>query len=192
VCQSHFLSLELEQLRMANQPCILFEDNFEVLKVDGEGKKFDDVSRLDCQGISTTHELVFDICTQVYRMKKHDKFTMALASTLNLDGSTSTSPEFDQSGEPNLLDKYEYCMHGKVFQVEHTDGSKVIFYVSFGGLLMKLSSEMKYLRNIERDANLYCWYMLRRAGHWRHAFSLMDSPSGGPMRFGLRRVHGNR
>jgi DNA-directed RNA polymerase I, II, and III subunit RPABC3 len=62
-------------------------------------------------------ELVLDINSQLYKLQTHDKFIMALASTLNLDG-TPDENEFNQSGELSLMDNFEYVMHGKVFKVQ--------------------------------------------------------------------------
>lgn len=61
------------------------------------------------------------------------RFTLALASSLNLDGSTDRGT-FDQSGAPSLLDQYEYAMHGKIYKwKQDSPKAAVEVYVSFGG-----------------------------------------------------------
>lgn len=67
---------------------------------------------------------------------------------------SSLSPP--QSGEPSLMDNYEYVMHGKVFKVSASkaDGKLEIF-TSYGGLLMSLKGEPNHLKKIELDMRMY-------------------------------------
>jgi hypothetical protein len=67
--------------------CIIFEDIFLVQDIDKDGKKFDRVSRLFCRSETYEMELILDINTEIYPMEPGQKFTMALARTLNLDGT---------------------------------------------------------------------------------------------------------
>lgn len=94
---------------------------------------------------------------QLYKLWTGDKFTLVLASTLNLDG-TPDANEFNQSGEASLMDNYEYVMHGKVFKVASggaaKDGKMEIF-TSYGGLLMSLKGEPAHLAKIELDMRMY-------------------------------------
>ena len=71
--------------------------------------------------------------------------------------------EYNQNfGVKTLLDSYEYGMHGKVFRYEHHEGMRVSAYVSYGGLLMKLTSHQAVLRQIRLDERLYC--LIRKYG----------------------------
>lgn len=68
------------------------------------------------------------------------------------------------------MDDYEYCMYGKVFQYQYKDDGNMfilrfgvirsLIYVSFGGLLMSLEGDMKYIQNIKYGDRLYC--LIRR------------------------------
>lgn len=69
-------------------------------------------------------DLTLDINSEIFPMKNSEKFTLALASTLDLDGKPETN-EFDQSGKPSLLDRYEYGMYGKVFKYEYEAGQRM-------------------------------------------------------------------
>src|SRR4051812_35150195 len=62
-------------------------------------------------------ELILDVNVDLYPVEINTKFSFALASTLNLDG-TPDEPVYDQSvfHKQTLLDKYEYVMYGKVFK----------------------------------------------------------------------------
>jgi len=133
----------------------LFEDIFEVKDIDPEGKKFDRVSRLYCTSDNYEMELWIDINVDIYPME-HQKFSLALATTLNLDGSPDEGV-FDATDRTTLADKYEYVMYGKVFkyQEESSPSLKVSVYVSFGGLLMLLKGDPRNLTGIELDSRIY-------------------------------------
>lgn len=104
---------------------ILFEDLFEVEAVNPDGKKFDKVTRLVCKPEMYEVVLKIDIATDVYPMKRGDKFNLALVSTLRLDGKPDDGTYQHNEGEPSLLDEYEYGMHGRVFKYEHHKGAMV-------------------------------------------------------------------
>lgn len=75
------------------------------------------VSRIIARGVTYEMELVIDIQTELYPLKTKDKFTLALASTLDMSGKPDDG-RFNQSGEATLLDKFDYGMHGKVFRYD--------------------------------------------------------------------------
>eukprot|EP01132_Coremiostelium_polycephalum_P007499 gene7499-9215_t len=134
---------------------ILFEDTFEVKEIDPEGKKFDRVSRFVCYSENYEMDLQIDIATHIYPLG-HERFKLLLASSLNLDGSVDTG--FDPSlNKPSLADKYDYVMYGKIFkyQKENTASSKVSIFASFGGLLVLLQGDPRYLPGLELDARIY-------------------------------------
>jgi len=139
------------------QSAIIFEDFFEVKDIDPDGKKFDRVSRLYCLSENYEMELWLDLNTDIYPMDmEHQKFSFALASTLNLDGSPDEGV-FDASERSTLADKFEYVMYGKVFkyQEESHPSVKVSIYVSFGGLLMLLKGDPRNLSGIDMDSRIY-------------------------------------
>jgi DNA-directed RNA polymerase I, II, and III subunit RPABC3 len=61
-------------------------------------------------------ELTLDVNTEIYPLAPAEKFTLALASTLNLDDSKAS-----------LADEYEYVMFGKVYKYDDSaaTGSRV-------------------------------------------------------------------
>jgi len=65
---------------------ILFEDLFDVVKVNPEEKKFERVDRLVCKAETYETEMVIDIASEIFPMKAGDKFTFALAWTLDKSG----------------------------------------------------------------------------------------------------------
>jgi DNA-directed RNA polymerase I, II, and III subunit RPABC3 len=136
---------------------IIFEDFFTVTKIDPDGKKFDKVSRIEARSEQFDMHMVLDVNIDVYPVSVGEKFTIAFAPTLNLDGTPDTG-YFIQSGRKTLADKYEYVMYGKLYKIsEDNSGAnvKVEIYVSFGGLLMLLKGDPGNIANFELDQRLF-------------------------------------
>ena len=133
-----------------------YEDMFEVIDRDPDGKKFDRVSRYKCRS-EFDAELTIDVNVDVYPLTFGQRFSLALAPTLSLDG-TPEDDAFDQSGKPSLADGYEYVMYGKCYKkVDENAGglTRASAYISFGGLLMNLKADPKNLQEIEIDDRIY-------------------------------------
>jgi DNA-directed RNA polymerase I, II, and III subunit RPABC3 len=75
------------------------------------------VKRLVCKATTYDVDMIVDIASEVYSLGKDDKFTLALVSTLRLDGRKDDD-SYDQSGRETLLDQYDYGMCGRVFQFD--------------------------------------------------------------------------
>jgi DNA-directed RNA polymerase I, II, and III subunit RPABC3 len=156
---------------------VLFEDIFTISVVDPDGKKFDRVSRLVAHSEQFDMDLLLDVNIDVYPIARSEKkFTLALAATLNLDG-TPDDGTFDQTRRKSLADKYEYVMYGKVYKYADASGAataagggqrgsgataKVEVYISFGGLLMCLKGEPNNLSNLLLDQRVYL--LMRKVG----------------------------
>ncbi|KAG5399651.1 hypothetical protein IGI04_014258 [Brassica rapa subsp. trilocularis] len=82
-----------------------------------------------------------------------DMITLAMAPTLNLDGT----PDTGYFTPKTLADKYEYVMHGKLNKITESDGKtpKAEMYVSFGGLLMLLRGDPAHISHFELDQRLF-------------------------------------
>merc|ERR1719258_777409 len=120
----------------SSKKAFIFNDLFDVTAVNPDGKKFDRVSRLVCKSHTFDVTMRIDVATDVYPMKQGQKFRMALAQTLRLDGKPDDGT-YDQSGEANILDKYDFH-----------DGHNVSIFASFGGLLMLLQGDQQYFVNV--------------------------------------------
>ena len=122
----------------------LFDDIFEVLEVNPEGKKFEkgacslpkqswrekqavhpsharSVTRLVCRATTLDVDMIVDIANEVYSLEKESRFAMHLTSTLRKDGRPDDDA-FDQSGRESLLDDFDYGMCGRVFQYDVRSG----------------------------------------------------------------------
>ena len=62
------------------------EDIYECTVVNPGGKKFERVNRLELKGTTYETDLVLDIASEVFSVKKGDKVTFAIATTLRIDG----------------------------------------------------------------------------------------------------------
>ncbi|KAK0578030.1 hypothetical protein LWI29_003862 [Acer saccharum] len=153
--QFRILGSSLVPVKMSN--IVLFEDIFVVDKIDPDGKKFDKVSRIEARSQNCDMYMLLDVNTEVYRMRIGDKFTMALAHTLNLDGTPDTG-YYTPGGRKSLADKYEYVMHGKLYKISDEGSGKHLkaeIYVSYGGLLMMLKGDPSYITQFELDQKLF-------------------------------------
>lgn len=105
---------------------ILVEDIFSLSAVDPDGKKFDRVSRIKASGENYGLELLLDVNIELFPMRLGDKLNLALAKTINLDGTTpSDDTGYRPNQGPTLADKYDYVMYGKVFKFENTSSGKL-------------------------------------------------------------------
>ena len=96
-----------------------------------------------------------DYHSDLLELEINDRFTLALASTLALDGAPDAGT-FDQSGAPSLLDQYEYAMYGKLYKWKQDQPkAPVEVYVSYGGLLMRLKGDARHLAKLSLDSRVY-------------------------------------
>lgn len=141
----------------------LFEDLYQVLEVDKDGKVFDRVSRLECRG--EDHEdvhLSLDYNCDIYSLKIGEKFDFVLRSSLASDSNSNNNNvndmEEDCNAESNsIIDAYEYVMYGKIFRIQRSKANKKCMevYASFGGLLMCLTGEKSNFSRITDDQKIY-------------------------------------
>mmetsp|Transcript_40126 Transcript_40126/g.106134 ORF Transcript_40126/g.106134 Transcript_40126/m.106134 type:complete len:155 (-) Transcript_40126:420-884(-) len=133
---------------------ILFQDQFEVKDLS---KKFDKVTRYSCRLSEEGYEMALDmdINSDLFPLEINDRFTLALATTLALDGKPD-SGTFDQSGAASLLDQYDYAMYGKLYKWKQDQPKAPIeLQVSFGGLLMRLKGDPHHLEKLHLDSRVY-------------------------------------
>jgi len=146
----------------SSTPQLLFEDLFEVQKVNPEGKKFHRVDRVVAHCAAFEADITFDVASELFPVKEGQRLTIALASTLRLDGKEDDADTYDQSGKKTLLDKYDYGMCGKVFRYQRVkDSPRVAVIASFGGLLMMIQALPSHLVNVHLDQRIYM--LVRRA-----------------------------
>lgn len=136
----------------------LFEDHFTIGAIDQS--KYDRVARISATSHDSQTTFTLDINTELYPCAVGDTLTMALASSLSMDGSKDDTKGWrdvargTQGGaaDATLADIYDYVCHGKIYKFEDgTDGSMINCYTSFGGLLMHLQGPYKKLTPLRVD-----------------------------------------
>ncbi|KAH9295875.1 hypothetical protein KI387_039463, partial [Taxus chinensis] len=149
-------SLQNHTLFFSKMVELLFEDIFTVTRIDPDGKKFDKVSRIEARSEQFDMHMLLDVNIDVYPVSVGEKFTVALAPTLSLDGTPDTG--YFTGARKSLADKYEYVMYGKLYKIsEEGSGAnvKVEIYASYGGLLMLLKGDPSNATKFELDQRLF-------------------------------------
>ena len=54
--------------------------------------------------------------------------------------------------QPSLMDRYDYVMYGRCFQIKHIENQRVEVQASFGGLLMRLRGEQSQIEAFAVDS----------------------------------------
>ncbi|XWS56420.1 hypothetical protein CRYUN_Cryun09bG0083800 [Craigia yunnanensis] len=156
-----------------------FKDIFMVDKLIKE-ETSETVTRIEAKSEAFEMFMQLDMNAAIYPMSVGDRFVMALAWTLNLDGTADTG-YYTQEEKESLADYYEYVMRGKLYMIsEEKEGTsnekqgtssskekegtsdesarrivKLEIKASFGGLLMTLKGSPSYMSKFELDQTLF-------------------------------------
>ena len=97
-------------------------------------------------------------------MQKGLNYGLVLANSLTADGEeefdlfrhTNQSSGNDEvmNDANNLIDTYDYVMHGKIFE-DKLENDILTVFLSFGGLLMSIKGQFKDLKELEMDSRVY-------------------------------------
>ncbi|CAI7632741.1 RNA polymerase Rpb8 [Penicillium manginii] len=139
---------------------LLFEDTFTITSVNAQ--KYDRVSRLTCTSTDASLTFTLDVNSELYPCAVNETLSLALASTLSLDGKEDTRNSWRDvsNGEQTLANDYDYVCHGKVYRFEEgaTKDTMAVF-VSFGGLLLYLEGPYKKVAPLRID---YVYLLLKK------------------------------
>ena len=135
----------------------IFEDRFSVQAVNPDGKMYQRLSRIVCKSNSNV-SVTCDINSDIYPVESGQVLSIALARTINLDGSEDTN-QYDHGAfqQPTLMDSFDYVMHGLVFECnsDEKDAQTLRALISFGGLLMKIEGKTEALRDLQYNKHYY-------------------------------------
>ncbi|OKL58241.1 hypothetical protein UA08_06516 [Talaromyces atroroseus] len=143
----------------------LFEDTFTVTSVNSQ--KYDRVSRISCTSTDNLTTFTLDVNSELYPCAVGESLSLALASTLSLDGKNEDASGAGRTGwrdvgmgENTLANEYDYVCHGKVYRFEEgsTAGNMSVF-VSFGGLLLHIDGPYNKLVPLRID---YIYLLLKK------------------------------
>ncbi|EAR86114.1 RNA polymerase rpb8 (macronuclear) [Tetrahymena thermophila SB210] len=133
---------------------ILLEDRFKLEEIKKE-EKFSKVERVVLVSDNNI-KIEIDIHTDLYSMKKGNQYWVMITSSLGNfqeDKGIFVSEEFDRE---SIKDKFEYVMHGKIYNMNSDNKAKTVsIFASFGGLLMKVSGKDEDLKNFNVDSRIY-------------------------------------
>lgn len=104
---------------------ILFENSFKINDINSA--KYDRVSRIKAYNENQEILLTLDVNTELYPLNVDDRVTVALALSLNLDGSKDDGKGWREvgRGEQTLADEYDYVCHGKIYRFEEGSGDNM-------------------------------------------------------------------
>ncbi|XP_021648665.1 DNA-directed RNA polymerases II, IV and V subunit 8B [Hevea brasiliensis] len=130
------------------------EDIFVVEAID---KRFDKVSRIEGRSERLEMFMQLDVNTEIYPIKKEEKYALLITPTLHTDGTGDTG-YYGQGKQGSIADKYEYIMYGKLYKIQE-EGSgadiKAELLISFGGLLMSLKGNPDYIAEFQLDQKYF-------------------------------------
>ncbi|KAE9620924.1 hypothetical protein Lal_00019103 [Lupinus albus] len=128
----------------------LFDDIFKVEALNPDGQKYDKVSRVVAQSEKCGMYMLLDVNTEIYPMNKDERFLMVLSPSLVLN---------TEDGPVSIQDKFEYIMHGRLYNIVNDGDSKtdpeVEVYASFGGLQLMLRGHASHCLKFAVDQKLF-------------------------------------
>lgn len=139
---------------------ILFENSFKITELNNA--KYDRVSRIKAFSEGGNEVLLtLDVNTELYPLNVDERMTVALALSLNLDGSKDDGKGWREigRGEQTLADEYDYVCHGKIYRFEEGEGDNIKVYVSFGGLLLYMDGPYALLNALRID---YVYLLIKK------------------------------
>ena len=141
---------------------VVFQDDFEVAQINPEGAKFEKVNRLVCKGVVYEIEFLIDVNSELFECEEGDKLTVALATSLSVDGvSEAKAIDYARGAKASLLDQFDYAMSGVVYKFKHLQNTKVEAHISHGGLLARFVGDQRHLSKIKIDAEVFT--LIRKA-----------------------------
>ncbi len=105
---------------------ILFESSFKITDINSA--KYDRVSRIKAHSEGSQEIiLTLDVNTELYPLNIEDRVNVALALSLNLDGSKDDGKGWREvgRGEQTLADEFDYVCHGKIYRFEEGSGDNM-------------------------------------------------------------------
>ncbi|KAL4887609.1 hypothetical protein BJY04DRAFT_5299 [Aspergillus karnatakaensis] len=140
---------------------LVFEDTFTITGINNQ--KYDRVSRLTCTSSDSLTTFTLDVNSELYPCSVGESLSMAIASTLSLDGKEDSGAKTGWRevgmGEHTLANDYDYVCHGKVYRFEESTPGNMAAFVSFGGLLLYLEGPYKKLAPLRID---YVYLLLKK------------------------------
>ncbi|KAM3141899.1 hypothetical protein pb186bvf_005985 [Paramecium bursaria] len=139
----------------------LIDEYFKVEDIDNAGQFFKRVSRIKAKSKSGEVDMELDVNVDIYPMEKGGEYRVSIVRSLGdyqMDQG-KYKPEFAQM--KTEMDKFQYAMYGRVFKILKDQNKMISVFVSFGGLILKLSGKSEELDKFQDDHRVY---LLMRKG----------------------------
>ncbi|KAJ6074021.1 uncharacterized protein N7446_001798 [Penicillium canescens] len=132
---------------------LLFEDTFTITAINAQ--KYDRVSRLTCTSNDASLTFTLDVNSELYPCAVGESLSLAIASTLSLDGKEDTRASWRKSAWATRLSPMTTTMFATArFTVSRRVPLRILceaVFVSFGGLLLYLEGPYKKLAPLRID-----------------------------------------
>lgn len=133
---------------------ILFKEDFKVLEDNcSSSESNENVNQIHCEGCSSKTDLILDLYSPLNSIRKEDTFQLVLVKSVQNSQSNTENLEVDMEFED-----YDVIMDGKVYQIDDkliADLPVIAVYVSFGGLLMRLQSDVTKMTLFHIDQEVF-------------------------------------
>ncbi|XP_051144231.1 DNA-directed RNA polymerases II, IV and V subunit 8B-like [Andrographis paniculata] len=129
-----------------------FDEIIKVVKIDSQ-VVYDKVSRINAKSEDGDFYLELDIHSELYPMLPREKYRMVISNSILMDGSAV--PGYISEEQKSLADKFEYVMHGLLYNMSEADDSNISIYISFGGLQLMLKGNPLKMRKFNIDQKLF-------------------------------------
>eukprot|EP00747_Dinoflagellata_sp_TGD_P186454 gnl/TRDRNA2_/TRDRNA2_43481_c0_seq1.p1 gnl/TRDRNA2_/TRDRNA2_43481_c0~~gnl/TRDRNA2_/TRDRNA2_43481_c0_seq1.p1 ORF type:complete len:164 (+),score=31.14 gnl/TRDRNA2_/TRDRNA2_43481_c0_seq1:54-545(+) len=134
----------------------LFDDSFLIKSVDNT--RFERAGRIDCESTSFNNALELDVNNIIYPVAPGEQVYLALTDNVSpADNPRRLATAYDHDPRKlgrSVMDQFEYVMYGKVYKKD-TKKNMVCVFASFGGLLMKLTSDPTQLSDLHLGDSIY-------------------------------------
>ena len=134
----------------------LYSDAFTLTDINDQ--KYDRVSRLKGNNENGDTEFTLDVNTELYPCSTGDRLSIAIASSLSLDGTKDDTKGWRGvgRGEQTLADEYDYVCHGKVYRFEEGDDENMYVFATPSVSLTLLTVPLRIARCISPSEG-YCY-----------------------------------
>lgn len=133
----------------------LYADAFTLTDINDQ--KYDRVSRLKGNNENGDTEFTLDVNTELYPCSIGERLSLAIASSLSLDGTKDDSKGWRGvgRGEQTLADEYDYVCHGKVYRFEEGDDENMYAIVAASAPVTLLTFCARIARCMSRLEGCY-------------------------------------
>merc|ERR1711860_404362 len=116
----------------------VFEDSFNILEVNKEGRFFENISRIHAISLNGQIELSADLLNEAF-----GAFPLVLSLTIYEE-----SQNFSQEEKERKLEDAQFVLNGKVIHIGDTE-NEINVIVSAGGLITKMTGASKGLEGMK-------------------------------------------